>query len=479
MNLLKKELILRRYQEDILNKSKSENTLIVLPTGLGKTIIALSLVVMELKRNPEKIIIFLAPTRPLVEQHHVLFEEYLDKKMIVSTGKTPPLKRKEDYKNSQIIFATPQTIENDILTNRIDLSKISLIIFDEAHNARKDYAYSFINTAYQKNGCGRVIGLSASPGSTKQKIREIITNLSIENVVYKGEKDLDVSPYTKMKKIIPITVELPEEFIEIKKLLQKTRTILKNDLENKNIKIISKSKNELLSLQKKLIGLSRTDPSNYYLIKIVASLIKVNYCIELLELEGIHILQKYFKTMKKNKSKSSQLLIQDFYFKTAMTKSFLTELEHPKIFELEKIIKNTNLKTEKIIIFSKHRDNSKRLAKILNKLDGVNAKEFLGQKTGYTQKTQLKTLQDFKEGITNILIATSVIHEGVHVQNASVGIFFEPTPSAISSIQRKGRIGRNGLGKIYVLMTKDGIDEKYYWASIQNEKRLKKNIDSL
>ena len=58
----------REYQINIFNSAKEYNTLVVLPTGLGKTIIAAMLAEYVLFEKNEKVL-FLAPTRPLVMQH--------------------------------------------------------------------------------------------------------------------------------------------------------------------------------------------------------------------------------------------------------------------------------------------------------------------------------------------------------------------------------------------------------------------------
>ncbi|MCK5636567.1 MAG: DEAD/DEAH box helicase family protein, partial [Thermoplasmatales archaeon] len=107
----------REYQINIAESAAKDNTLIVLPTGLGKTIIALILMAKELKRENNKIL-FLAPTKPLVVQHAQFLQEFLtidNESIIVFTGEISPMKRKDIWQNARIIISTPQVIENDIL----------------------------------------------------------------------------------------------------------------------------------------------------------------------------------------------------------------------------------------------------------------------------------------------------------------------------------------------------------------------------
>jgi Fanconi anemia group M protein len=106
------------------------------------------------------------------------------------------------------------------------------------------------------------------------------------------------------------------------------------------------------------------------------------------------------------------------------------------------------------------------------------AKAFIGQKEGMTQKKQIETLEQFKDDKFNVLVATSVSEEGLHIENADIGIFFEPVPSALRTIQRRGRIGRINIGKVYMLITRDTIDEKYYWVSYHKERRMKELLEN-
>ncbi|NIQ18127.1 MAG: DEAD/DEAH box helicase family protein, partial [Candidatus Aenigmarchaeota archaeon] len=104
--------------------------------------------------------------------------------------------------HSKIIFATPQTVENDLKNNRLNISKFSLVVFDEAHHSIGDYAYPYIAKVYLENARNpRILGLTASPGGTKEKIKEIMKNLGIKSVEIRTEEDFDVAPWVKKKQI--------------------------------------------------------------------------------------------------------------------------------------------------------------------------------------------------------------------------------------------------------------------------------------
>jgi len=124
----------REYQQTIFETCKNKSCLVVLPTGTGKTLIGLMLSIYRLRKHPISKILFLAPTRPLAEQHLTYFSKHLPELFagkILFTGKINAEKRKKLWQNADIIFSTPQCISNDLKNNLYDLSDVSLLIEDE------------------------------------------------------------------------------------------------------------------------------------------------------------------------------------------------------------------------------------------------------------------------------------------------------------------------------------------------------------
>jgi len=185
--LKENQILSRDYQKNIVNSCKNKNSLVVLPTGLGKTIIGILLVSNSLKKYPKAKIIILAPTRPLVSQHKASCEKFLDidsKEITSFTGKIPPERRILLFNSSRIITSTPQVIKNDLIRGRYNLKQVSLVIFDEAHKTKGNYAYNFISEEYL-NTCTDplILGLTASPGKDYERIQQICDNLYIENII--------------------------------------------------------------------------------------------------------------------------------------------------------------------------------------------------------------------------------------------------------------------------------------------------------
>lgn len=489
--LIKGEISPRAYQETIFVKSKDKNTLVILPTGLGKTYIGILLAAYTIHSLQKKVLV-LAPTKPLAEQHLKSFSDVLNiEKELFSllTGTVSPSKRDELYNKSLIIIATPQVIENDILSAKINLYDFGLVIFDEAHRAIGDYSYTYIAEKTKSKNI-RILGLTASPSSDKEKMNEIIKILGIENIEIRSENSSDVKPYVQDVDISWISVKLPQEFLEIKKLLE---VLLKKEINIlKDLGFVSSqevNKKEILDIVVKINDKLKEVPYNqksiyYNALKSQAKALKIQHALELLETQGISPLTSYFKRMRDSKSRSSlELLSEKTIMKIITIADSLSQqgVEHPKLSKLYGIVAKEVNNGKNLIVFSHYRDTTMRIVKELNKIEGVHAERFVGQSSkkgdeGLSQKKQKEIIERFRSGEFNVLVATSVAEEGLDIPEVDMVILFEPVPSEIRSIQRRGRTARNRSGEVIILMAEKTRDEGYYWASKKKEKRMKSTV---
>jgi Fanconi anemia group M protein len=197
----------REYQRTIAKEAEGRNTLVVLPTALGKTVIS-ALVAAEFLYNYRSgRVLVMAPTRPLISQHSSSFQRLIrlpEREFELLTGMMPSDYRSDVWaRKTRMVFATPQVVRNDIREGRLDLREFGLIVFDECHRAVKDYAYTEVATTYLKaNQYPRILALTASPGSDPGRIRDVCRLLAIEHVETRSETDSDVSAY-----INPVSVE--------------------------------------------------------------------------------------------------------------------------------------------------------------------------------------------------------------------------------------------------------------------------------
>ncbi|MBI2655002.1 DEAD/DEAH box helicase [Candidatus Woesearchaeota archaeon] len=493
----------RLYQQTILATAAEKNTLVVLPTGMGKTNIFLMLAAQRLKQYPNSKILFIGPTKPLIYQYYAVFREHFsidENEMSIFTGMVSPEKRAELWKKSKIVFSTPQGLENDIITNKINLGEVCLLGVDEAHRAVGDYAYVFVAKQFMKlSSYPRIIALTASPGSDMEKIQEVCRNLFIEDIEVRTDDDPDVKPYVQEMQIDWVKVDLPKVFTDIQKLLL---SFLRDKFEKlKRIGILKKadlryvSKSDLLQLQADLRGRIASGEKDFAVwnaISMLAEAMKIYHALELLETQGISALQKYFDKLisesKTSKTKAIGSIMADANFKTAMIKARILHeegVEHPKLIELQNLVdgevkKNPSMK---IMIFNQYRDNALDIIEKLNKISNVKASIFVGQQkkgeTGLSQKEQKKMLDDFRNGLFNVLVATSIGEEGLDIPKVDLVVFYEPIPSAIRSIQRRGRTGRQEKGRVIILMVKGTRDEAYRWVAHHKEKKMHMNLLSI
>ena len=493
----------RLYQQTILNTCVSKNTLVVLPTGLGKTNIFLMLAAHRLSQYPSSKILFIGPTKPLIDQYIEVFRsnfEINEESMAVFTGQVSPEKRAQLWQTSKIVFSTPQGLENDIISRRINLEEVSLLGVDEAHRAVGNYAYVFVAKQYMKLArYPRLIALTASPGSDMEKIQEVCNNLFIEGIEVRTHNDPDVKPYVQEIDIKWVKVDLPSLFLNAQRylndfLIERLEKLKKwGILRRTEVRYVNKT--ELIELQGQLRGRLATGEKDFVIlnaISVLAELMKIYHAAELLGTQGIVPLYKYLEKLKlearTTKTKAIRSIMADVNFKSAVANIqnlYDNKVEHPKLIELQKIVEKEFLGNNqiKIIIFNQYRDNALEIKNKLNAIKNINANVFVGQQkkgeTGLSQKEQKKMLDDFRQGLFNVLIATSIGEEGLDVPKVDIVIFYEPVPSAIRQIQRRGRTGRQEKGRVIILVTRNTRDESYRWVAHHKEKRMYRNLENI
>jgi Fanconi anemia group M protein len=495
--LIKKDAIeLREYQVDIAKECMEQSTLVVLPTGLGKTAVALIVIANVLGKTDGKIL-FMAPTKPLVDQHAAYIRKNLVAEPIESfTGEVPAEKRKHLWESSKVIISTPQVVENDMDAGRCDISKFSLIIFDEAHRAVGDYAYVRIGERYSAQEGNLVMGTTASPGYDLDKISEVCRNLGIINIAVRSETDADVAPYVFGTQVEWVRVDVPEGVDEITDLLQKVMDERVEALRKYHV-IDEKRKpgvRDLLAAGDILRAKISATPRNLHLFRaltIQASAIKINHAIDLGRTQGRESLRNYMQKIvndaeTKGGSRAAKELVKDDRFEKVRRLLDKGGEDHPKLDRMKQII-NKQLFTDpdsKIIVFTHYRDMCDNATSVISQIQNAKPVRFVGQATkgadtGMKQKEQKDIIEKFKSGEYNVLVATSVAEEGLDIPSTDLVVFYEPVPSEIRTIQRRGRTGRQSPGKVIVLIAKSSKDEAYSSSSKNKERKMRLELDQL
>jgi len=489
----------------------NRNSLVVLPTGLGKTIIAILLIAKNLQKYSDSKIIILAPTRPLVWQHFNSCIELLDlqeEKIAQFTGRVAPAKRIELFFESQVIISTPQIIKNDVERGRYQLAPVSLMIFDEAHRTKGNYAYNFLANEYMET-CSDplILGLTASPGKDLCNIQVLCDNLFIENIVFKSYQDADVAKYMYDIDTLMEYVDLPINYVEVSAVWYNLfEKYLKFFIESKLVPPNKPyySKMDFLGLSRDLtisikfengdyFGITEEEFEEmlYYKSPKVLQIVKENdlniqtifsYCAscisilhgkELLETQNISLFLSFLDKLKFKSEQdilSAKRIINSDQYEFIMDKISSDDepfRHHPKIEKLFSILEDEieDYGNRKILIFTQYREMAEELKNhLIQKLsNGLVVEKFIGQTSkvddfGFPQHKQIALIDQFRTGQINILIATSVAEEGLDIPNVDAIIFYEPVPSEIRLIQRRGRTGRHSPGRCYILLTRSTVD---------------------
>jgi Fanconi anemia group M protein len=552
----------RAYQKNIAESAFDKNALVILPTSLGKTIIAIMLTARTLYTYRRKRVMVVAPTRPLVLQHMKSFFSVLklsQDKIAEITGKTPPLPRTAIWNNRgiRLVFATPEVIRNDLQDNRLSLNDFSLLVIDEAHRAVKDYAYTTIASQYVNQSEHPVIlAMTASPGSDVKRIHDVCKNLFIEHIEYRTEEDMDVKPYINSINVNWQWVSLNSEYYYIRSILKdmlndKLRWLFQHEFLRKRGGIRWIFKRDLIDIGAEIrynleLSQEETRASLYFALMQQSLALTLLYCVELIESQGAASLRAFLDRIEKDSNtfssnsnnirgrgsgKTQKSLINDPRIKEIRTLINTLKIEHPKVKYLIEILRgkmqeqfvkqhqqslvqtddnddnNINNKNHKVkkfdhsnsiinttipteyndtmgaIIFTQYRDTARHIVDILNS-NNITASRFVGQAKkegdiGMKQEEQAQMLEAFRRGEFSVLVATSIAEEGLDIPEVDLVIFYEPIPSEIRYIQRRGRTGRRSSGSVIILAAKDTIDERHLNASKRRIEKMNQTLSTI
>ena len=485
----------RLYQEKIAESAVARNTLVVLPTGLGKTAIALRVIAEHLHRYPQRSVLFLAPTRPLVVQHaRSVATTLFGPEPVVLTGTVAPEKRSALLHPPQVVVATPQVIGNDLVRGSGSLEPYSLIVFDEAHRAVGDYPYVDIGRANQAGPKARVLAMTASPGARKAKIEEVWANLGIEHFEYRTALDADVRPYLHGVGVETVTVEVPADVRYLAVLLRAAIQRQGDLLRHQNLLPTGEvNRRDLLvlreRLQRELATAKRRGETPmagvWAAVTAQSAAMKGLHALELIESQGVEALRdfldKQFKGTRGRRTPSQRAFLEDPDVVRVRETLTTTTVEHPKLARAVGIVAEELRRSpdSRALLFAQYRETAALLVRALEGLHdpAVRPARFVGQASheadaGLSQKEQIALLDRFRSGDLNCLVATSVAEEGLDIPSTDLVVFYEPVPSMVRTIQRRGRTGRARAGRVVVLVAEGTRDVSLERSARSKERRM-------
>ncbi|XP_061318424.1 Fanconi anemia group M protein isoform X2 [Pezoporus flaviventris] len=528
----------RGYQVRMARAALLGNTLVCLPTGLGKTFVAAVVMYNFYRWFPSGKVLFLAPTKPLVAQQMEACARVMGipaRHMAEMTGGTQALSRRDLWTAKRVFFLTPQIMVNDLSRGTCPAVEIKCLVIDEAHKALGNHAYCQVVRELSKyTNQFRILALSATPGSDTKAVQQVISNLLIAQIELCAEDSPEIQPYSHERQVEKIVVPLGEELVGI----QNAYIHVLETFAGRLIRIGVLARRNIPSLTKYQIILARDqyrkNPSSQsagvhqgIIEGDFALCISLYHGYELLLQMGVRSLFIYLcgimdgsKGLTRTKNelgrnedfmKLYQQLRDMFSDKSSANgniyknKTVFANKEefiysHPKLKKLEEIViehfkswkkgcsdqvttgsPSVDAVGTRVMIFSSFRDSVQEIAEMLSRLcPVVRVMTFVGHSTGkstkgFTQKEQLEVVKRFREGGYNTLVSTCVGEEGLDIGEVDLIICFDAQKSPVRLVQRMGRTGRRRQGRIVVILA-EGREERTYNQSQSNKRSIDKAI---
>ena len=480
----------RDFQVGIADECLDRNTLVVIPTGLGKTVIA-ALVIAETLNRIGGRALFLAPSRPLADQHAGTLDSVLRLGGTAClTGTEAQPRRARRWATRRLLAATPQVALNDLRKGLLS-KDLSIVVFDEAHRAVGDYAY--VPLARELRAwCPSVLflGLTASPGHEEEHIEEVRRNLFIETIVLRTKDDPDVAPYVQETDLSWIEVEPSEVITKVSGYLTKYVHARFNQI--RKYGFLRKRKNSQARIQDlneayAQVFARRKGKWAPYLFQASRQINLARmgmHAVLCIERQGVDAFRKFLEPkMRPGRSKVDASLVNDPLVQRAYKAARRWKgPSHPKLEPLVHVVSEqlAAKANAKVIVFAELRDTVEFLVELFRGT-GARVERFTGQgarggRKGMTQKQQHEALSRFAAVAFPVLCATSIAEEGLDVPQVDLVVFYEPVASDVRLIQRKGRTGRDAPGKVVILTTNRTADEAYMWAGMRRERKMKRLV---
>ncbi|EPQ27508.1 uncharacterized protein PFL1_05046 [Pseudozyma flocculosa PF-1] len=515
----------RDYQYNIVQRSLFNNVLVALPTGLGKTFIAAVVILNFFRWYPEGKIVFLAPTRPLVDQQKIACHGICGlpwNTAIDLTGSTKRALRGDHWKEKRIFYMTPQTFENDLASGACDPSDVVCVVVDEAHRATGKFAYcNVISMLMQTNPHFRVLALTATPGSNAERVQEVIDRLHIGLIEIRTEASLDIRRYVHKKHEEIVRIRLGRDLNAVRdkwgrlmrthmETLSKHGMLHQRDpmmvhpfavrslLSDPRHKAVRAQRPQLFTVIKELAEMATL---MQHLLEQSATMF---YNRVLTKQRGIDERGKKAGTKKQTMSSNANSTIREIIRELEMMQNEKGQIIHPKMSALRQLVEthfNTHCAQQmlaedvagsngvegtqhetRVMVFCSFRECVMEIVDYLTS-SGLKVTPFVGQATtknggkGMSQRDQERVIQQFKNGDFNVLVATSIGEEGLDIGDVDLTVCYEAVKDSVRMLQRVGRTGRKRDGKIVVLMS-EGREELNWQQSKDSYKAVQNDINS-
>ncbi|KAL9655220.1 hypothetical protein ABK040_008995 [Willaertia magna] len=524
----------REYQKELIQNCRKQNTIIVAPTGAGKTFIAALIIQEALQSNPNKKVVFLATQVPLVVQQAKVLNDFVSSAGTRvfygdSKGDRKSLENWKDIKDS-LIVCTPQILLNALNSSvsggeNTILNDIQLIIFDECHHCKEKHPYQTIMSKFYKprkflnQSVPRIIGLTASPsaknttGDTLLGLLSLCYNLdSVVRKVEKNEDDLKKFIYIPDLRIVSVDMDPSSETLKkfitnavkcIKiVLLEKCSVMMDDDILgteevedwiSESFQDYEKKENSDYEDEERNIRFQMRKDMLQLLCQTLSIL---NECLLINEHRSpLAAWQTLLKLVDSIENREVLVYLDKSGISRASYERLASQepiaIHCKKRFALIELLekyKDSNENNLRILIFVKSRNGAQELRDFLMETETL--KDFIkpgillghhnskGNGPTMTQHKQKQVLNHFRHGVINTLISTSVGEEGLDIPACNVVIRMDGVDTTQNLIQSRGR-ARSRNSEFYCILHKQsGLDARIKRCLLQ-EKKMERAIDIL
>jgi len=479
---------LRDYQKELAATGmEGINYVVCAPTGTGKTLIASMVVANHLAKKPDGKVLFLVNKVPLAEQQCHEVKQYIpDLQAQFITGDSGiQLSLLQLLSDNNMIVCTDgmflNELKNSFLSSaeRLSLSDISLLIIDECHNTKKNSCYAMIMEQYVRikmntddsqnaKSLPQIMGLTASPGAGENpqgevdKTLEHLLNLcslldaqggirvvkehKVELVHFSNQPDFDLLKTNQRSASDPFL-----------KLLHSTMKLLEQWVE-KNFKISCPCGRQHQAYENWLVSQRQQSELRYGAIerdlRVALNHLQCYYNSlkmyhDLNQNDAIAILREKIIITPKHKATSSELGFQQIFHDFIDQASRISNVENPMLVRLSQLLENQFQKAPATrgIVFATTKDTAQRMCYWLQRITKLKGKIQPGVVTGQskeemggmTQQKQRSTIEQFRDGHLNLLVATTVLEEGLDVAACNLVVRYNHVTNEIARVQAQGR----------------------------------------
>nr|BAW35366.1 Dicer3 [Locusta migratoria] len=497
----------RKYQETLLDLCVKQNTILYLPTGAGKTFIAVMLIRKLMDKcagGPEKkIAVFAANTVALVGQQAEYIRRHTDLSVGIYTGLQnvdfwSPKQWQMEIQNHEVLVMSSQVVLNVLQHGYLDAKMLQVIVFDECHRAVNDQPMKKVMDAIiSKDASPRVLGLTgtllncnckpsdvaghlkALETTFKSKIATILNSEEIrsfstnpEEMLMYYDKSEDVEALEDARHMLEDCEEFilsvdfmddmslepygPEDshlMIDKKKVNKKLRNVL-GDVRYQMSEVGVYGGYLATLLHKVELIRWQQHAENSTIAVLLETMVVTLHCVGKLLFDSMEDTPEKERLSKFSSKKLIALM------------SYIQKLfdKEKKIIETEKEDGKRRQKFT-VLVFVDRRSSAKLLYQILKylslsdpKYEGIHPDFVVGfAAQQYTKENDLEkkrnqeALDRFKAGETNVLVSSDVLEEGVDIPMCNTVIRFDPPKTFRSYVQSKGR-ARHKSSTFHILM---------------------------